>query len=203
MPSLALTPPRSSRTARTGSRDAITASVITFLHCAAIMITATGALNYHGLSVTRVLDMVHTLEPVAGQFAGALFMIGVMSAGLSSVFPILMVLPWLLSDYEFGKLDTSSLRFKILTGLACFMGLIVPIIGGNPIFAQIVTVLVNTFILPLVILCMAYLINRKEYMGEQKAGLWLNFGLLCAFIFACIISFTALMTVIDLIRQAF
>jgi manganese transport protein len=142
-------------------RDAITAAVVTFFLCAAIMITATGALYDHGLSVVRVLDMVHTLEPVAGQFAVALFMLGVMSAGLSSVFPILMVLPWLLSDYQFGKLDTTSRRFRLLTALACVIGLLVPVLGFNPIAAQIATQLVNTFILPLVILCMGYLINRK------------------------------------------
>jgi manganese transport protein len=184
-------------------RDAITAAVFTFLLCAAIMITATGALHYHELSVVRVLDMVYTLEPVAGQFAVALFMLGVMSAGLFSVFPILMVLPWLLSDYQFGIMDTTSLRFKILTALACLVGLLVPLLGFNPIFAQIATQLVNTFILPLVILCMGYLINRNELMGKHKAGPWLNSGLVSAFIFSCIISYTAFTTVVDLIRQAF
>lgn len=181
-------------------RDAITAAVVTFLVCAAIMITATGALHHHGLSIHRVLDMVNTLEPIAGQFAVALFMLGVMSAGLSSIFPILMVLPWLLADYEYGDIDTSSRRFRVLTGVACVVGLMVPIIGGNPIFAQIATQIVSTFILPLVVFCMFYLVNQKEHMGEHRAGFWLNTGLAGAFIFACVISFTALMTVIDLFR---
>lgn len=181
-------------------RDAITAAVITFLICGAIMITATGALHHHGLGINRVLDMVNTLEPVAGQFAVALFMLGVMSAGLSSVFPILMVLPWLLADYEFGAMDTNSKRFKILTALACVVGLMVPIIGGNPIFAQIATQVVSVFILPLVILCMASLINRKDYMGRHKAGFWLNAGLTGALIFACVISYTAFLSLLDLVR---
>ena len=182
-------------------RDAITAAVVTFVVCAAIMITATGALHHHGLSINRVLDMVHTLEPVAGQFAVALFMFGVLSAGLSSVFPILMVLPWLLSDYEIGELDTTSTRFRLLTGLACFVGLIVPLIGGNPIFAQIVTQVVSVFILPVAIFCMAWLINQEKYMGSNKAGVFLNIGLIGAFIFACIISYTAFLSVFELIQR--
>lgn len=181
-------------------RDAITAAVITFLVCGAIMVTATGALYHHGLGINRVLDMVNTLEPVAGQFAVALFMLGVMSAGLSSVFPILMVLPWLLADYEFGNIDTSSKRFKVLTALACVVGLMVPIIGGNPIFAQIVTQVVSVFILPLIIFCMAYLINRKDYMGDHKAGVWLNIGLLGALVFACVISYTAFLSLLELFQ---
>lgn len=184
-------------------RDAITAAVLTFLICSAIMITATGALHHHGLSVVRVLDMVNTLEPLAGQFAVTLFMFGVMSAGLSSVFPIIMVLPWLLSDYEFGKIDTTSRRFKMLTALACVVGLLVPVLGGNPILAQIVTQVANVFILPFVIFCMAYLVNRKDYMGEHGAGILLNTGLLGAFVFACIISYTAALSVIELIQRMF
>lgn len=182
-------------------RDAITAAVITFLVCGAIMVTATGALHHHGLGINRVLDMVNTLEPVAGQFAVALFMLGVMSAGLSSVFPILMVLPWLLADYEFGNIDTGSKRFKVLTALACVVGLMVPIIGGNPIFAQIATQVVSVFILPLVIFCMAYLINRKDYMGGHKAGIWLNTGLIGAFVFACVISYTAFLSLLELFQE--
>ncbi|MEX2574332.1 MAG: divalent metal cation transporter [Balneolaceae bacterium] len=182
-------------------RDAITAALFTFVLCGAIMVTATGALHYHGLEIRRVLDMVYTLEPVAGQFAVALFMLGVMSAGLSSVFPILMVLPWLLADYEYGDIDTSSRRFKLLAGLGCVVGLMVPLIGGNPIFAQIATQIVSTFILPLVILCMLYLVNQESLMGRHKAGFWLNTGLVSALVFACIISWTAFTSVLDLLRN--
>ena len=184
-------------------RDAITAAVVTFILCAVIMITSTGALFHHGLGVERVLDMVNTLEPVAGRFAVALFMFGVLSAGLSSVFPILMVLPWLLSDYQIGELDTTSIRFKVLTGLACFIGLLVPLFGGNPIIAQIATQVVSVFILPLIIVCMAYLINRKDYMGQYKAGSFLNIGLICSFIFACIISYTAFISIKELMQSIF
>lgn len=180
-------------------RDAITAAVVTFVLCAAIMITATGALHHEGLGINRVLDMVNTLEPVAGRFAVALFMFGVLSAGLSSVFPILMVLPWLLSDYQIGELDTTSKRFKVLTGVACFVGLLVPLLGSNPILAQIATQVVSVFILPLVIICMAYLVNRKDYMQQYKAGIWLNIGLAGAFIFACIISYTAFISLQELL----
>ncbi|MGM0507159.1 MAG: divalent metal cation transporter, partial [Bacteroidota bacterium] len=182
-------------------RDALVAAVLTFVVCAAIMITATGALHANGLRIERVLDMVYTLEPIAGQFAVALFMLGVLSAGLSSVFPILMVLPWLLSDYEVGEMDTDSTRFKLLTGLACIVGLMVPVLGFNPIVAQIATQIVSTFILPLVIAGMFYLVNQEEWMGEHKAGIWLNIGLTAALIFASVISFTALLSLIEMVQE--
>ena len=102
-----------------------------------LMVAATGALFHEGKIVTKVLDMVYALEPVAGKFAVAIFMFGAMSAGLSSIFPILMVLPLLIGDYKQGKMDVKSSTFKILAATACIVGLTVPVLGVNPIMAQI------------------------------------------------------------------
>jgi Mn2+/Fe2+ NRAMP family transporter len=55
------------------------------------------------------------------------------------------------------------------------------------------------FVLPLVIACIMYLVNQKTLMGSQKAGLWLNFGLSAAFVFACIISYTGALALIELL----
>ncbi|MEQ9101190.1 MAG: Nramp family divalent metal transporter [Imperialibacter sp.] len=170
------------------SRDALSSALFMFVISAAIMITAMGALYYKGLTINKVIDMVYTLEPVAGKFAVALFMTGALSAGLSSVFPILMVAPLLISDYKNGELDLTSKLFKRLTAVACVVGLSVPILGANPIVAQIATQVANVFVLPLVIGGIIYMINRKAVMGEHRAGWLLNTGLVLAFVFSCVIS---------------
>ncbi|WOK05700.1 Nramp family divalent metal transporter [Imperialibacter roseus] len=177
------------------SRDALSSALLMFVISASIMVTAMGALYYKGLTINKVIDMVYTLEPVAGKFAVALFMTGALSAGLSSVFPILMVAPLLISDYKNGELDLKSKLFKRLTAVACVVGLSVPILGANPIAAQIATQVANVFVLPLVIGGIIYMVNRKAVMGEHRAGWLLNTGLVLAFIFSCVISvigFTAL-----------
>jgi manganese transport protein len=170
------------------TRDAFSSALFMFIISGAIMITAMGALYYKGLTINRVIDMVYTLEPVAGKFAVALFMTGALSAGVSSVFPILMVAPLLISDYKNGQLDLKSTLFKQLTAVACVVGLSVPVLGANPIVAQIATQVANVFVLPLAIGGVIYLVNRKEMMKEHKAGWLLNAGLALAFIFSCIIS---------------
>ncbi|MEQ8687305.1 MAG: Nramp family divalent metal transporter [Imperialibacter sp.] len=170
------------------SRDALSSALFMFVISAAIMITAMSALYYKGLTINRVIDMVYTLEPVAGKFAVALFMTGALSAGLSSVFPILMVAPLLISDYKNGELDLTSKLFKRLTAVACVVGLSVPVLGANPIVAQIATQVANVFVLPLVIGGIIYMINRKAVMGEHRAGWLLNTGLVLAFVFSCVIS---------------
>jgi manganese transport protein len=177
---------------REQSRDALSAAVIMFIVSATIMVTATGALFYEGKVINRVLDMVYTLEPLVGQFAVAIFVVGVMSAGLSSIFPILMVAPLLIADYRKGVLDTKSGLFRILTAIAALIGLTVPILGANPIVSQIVTQIAGVFVLPFIIAVIFVLINSEKEMGRHKAGAFLNCGLIGAFIFACFIAYTGI-----------
>ncbi len=181
------------------SKDALISAILMFVISASVMMTATGALFYEGKAIEKVLDMVYTLEPIAGKFAVAVFVLGILSAGLSSVFPILMVAPLLISDYRNGELDTNSKMFKIITGIAAVFGLLVPAIGANPIAAQIATQVANVFVLPLVIAGIIYLTNNKKDMGEHKAGLLLNTGMFAAFIFSCFIAFNGVQALIELL----
>jgi len=171
------------------AKDAFSSALLMFVISGSIMITAMGAMFYKGLTINRVIDMVYTLEPVAGKFAVALFMTGALSAGLSSVFPILMVAPLLIADYKNGQLDLNSKLFRRLTAVACVVGLSVPVLGANPIVAQIATQVANVFVLPLVIGGILYIINQEKIMKEHKAGWILNTGMIMALIFSCVISF--------------
>ncbi len=179
------------------SKDARWAAILIFIISASIMAVAMGAFYQDGKVVEKVLDMVTALEPIAGKFAIAVFFLGTLAAGLSSIFPILMITPLMIADYQDGKLDMSSNRFKILTGVACVIGLSVPIFGANPIKAQIMTQVFNVFVLPLVIIGIFILINREDLMGKHKAGLLLNSGILTALIFACIISYNGVIAIIE------
>jgi Mn2+/Fe2+ NRAMP family transporter len=180
------------------SKDALISAILMFIISASIMITATGALFHEGRTIEKVLDMVYTLEPVAGRFAVVIFVLGTLSAGLSSIFPILMVAPLLVADYRDGTLDTSSRQFKILTAVAALFGLIVPVMGANPILAQIATQVANVFVLPVVVGAGIILVNRKE-MGANKAGIMLNTGLVSAFIFSCFIAYNGVTALLELL----
>lgn len=174
---------------RNQQKDALWAALLIFAISTAIMAVASGAMFGSGQSISKVLDMVYVLEPTAGKFAVSIFFVGTMAAGLSSVFPILMIAPIMIADYKNGELDIKSKQFKLIAFVTCIIGLSVPLLGSNPIKAQILTQVLNVFVLPLVILSMSILINKKEIMGKYKAGWKLNTGLIAAFIFACIISF--------------
>jgi len=92
-------------------KDAITAAILVFIISGAIMAVASGALYHQGNPVENVLDMAKPLEPIAGSFAVSIFFFGTLSAGLSSIFPCLLIAPLLVADYQSGTLDTSSKLF--------------------------------------------------------------------------------------------
>jgi Mn2+/Fe2+ NRAMP family transporter len=138
------------------------------------------------------------LEPAAGKIAVSVFMVGAMSAGLSSVFPILMVLPLLIGDYKNGKMEIRSRMFRILAGIACVIGLLVPVMGANPIVAQITTQVASVFILPLVIGGIIVLVNKKALLGKHCAGWLLNTALVIALLFSLLISYSGIVGLIDL-----
>lgn len=169
-------------------KDAIAAACLVFVISGAVMAVASGALFHQGQAVTKVLDMAGTLEPVAGKFALALFFFGTLSAGLSSIFPCLLIAPILISDFQSGTLDTNSNQFKLITAFACVFALIVPVFGANPIELQIVSQVFNVFVLPLVILGILILVNQRNFKNVLSTNILINLGLIAALFFSIVIS---------------
>jgi Mn2+/Fe2+ NRAMP family transporter len=186
---------------RQQSIDALTGASLMFVVSGAIMACAAGALFSRGLEINKVLDMVHTLTPIAGKYAVALFLVGTLSAGLSSVFPACMIAPLLINDYRRGEFDSRSALFRILCAVACLLGLTVPLLGANPIAAQIATQVSQVFILPLVVGVFLVLCNRRDLMGAQRAGVLLNAGMAAAMLFSLAMSYNAAVALIELIPR--
>ncbi|WP_452232932.1 Nramp family divalent metal transporter [Lacinutrix sp. MEBiC02595] len=178
-------------------KDAITAAILIFVISGVIMAVAAGALFYQGKEVTHVLDMANTLEPVAGKWAVTIFFFGALSAGLSSIFPCLLIAPLLVADYQSGELDTNSRQFRIITAIACLVALIGPAFGANPIEIQILSQVFNVFVLPLVILGIIMMINSKKIMKGYKTGIFVNIGLSAALLFSLIISYNGIIALTE------
>lgn len=179
-------------------KDAIIAATLIFVISGAIMAVACGALYYEGNSVTKVLDMADPLRPIAGNLAVAIFFFGTLSAGLSSIFPCLLIAPLLIADYQSGKLDTNSRQFRIITFIACLAALIVPIFGSNPIQMQILSQVFNVFVLPAVIIGIIVLINSKNVMQGYKTQTWLNISLALALLFSLVISYNGIIALLEM-----
>lgn len=178
-------------------RDSITAATLIFVISGTIMAVAAGALFHQGKEVTHVLDMANTLEPVAGKWAVTIFFFGALSAGLSSIFPCLLIAPLLVADYQHGTLDTNSKQFRWITAVACVVALIGPILGANPIEIQILSQVFNVFVLPAVVLGIILLLRKKSVMKEYTTSLGVYMGMYGALFFSLIISFNGILGLMD------
>ncbi|WP_445956880.1 Nramp family divalent metal transporter [Yeosuana sp.] len=178
-------------------KDSITAAILIFIISGTIMAVASGALYHQGKVVTQVLDMANTLEPVAGKLAVTIFFFGALSAGLSSIFPCLLIAPLLVADYQSGELDTNSKQFRIITALASVVALIGPVLGSNPIEIQILSQVFNVFVLPIVVIGIILMVNNKKVMKDYKTSIWINAGLIAAFFFSCLISYNGVLGLME------
>ncbi|MGY0581968.1 MAG: divalent metal cation transporter, partial [Paraglaciecola chathamensis] len=150
-----------------------------------VMAVAAGSLYHEGKKITDVLDMVNALEPIAGKGALTVFFFGTLAAGLSSVFPCMLIAPLLIEDY------------RVITGIAALFALTIPVFGFNPIQGQILSQVFNVFVLPLVILGIILMINKKKLMHEHTAGYLLNIVLGLAFMFSILISFNGILGLLE------
>lgn len=172
-------------------RDSMISASVLFLVSAAIMASAAGTLHIKGIYVDNAIEMVNTLEPLAGRFAIALFVTGIIAAGLSSIFPNMLLLPWLVVDYKGMTRDLTRPLFRVLVLIVTLSGLIIPLFGGKPILIMIASQAFSPLMMPLLILFLIIMLNKKKVMGENKVGFWLNTGLAVTLVFSIVMFFIA------------
>ena len=165
------------------NKDAMSSMVMTFLISLAIMISATGTLYFNRIPVDDATDLMHALGPWAGEFALTLFTLGIIGAGLSSIFPNLLLFPWLIADYSGTPRNMKKPLFKLIVVLVAVSGLIVPILGGKPVWILIASQALSPFVMPLITLFLIILLNKSEVMKTQKTNIWMNIALGATLIF--------------------
>ena len=87
-------------------------------------------------------------------------------------------------------MEANTPLFRWICLGACLWGLVVPALGGNPIVVTIAAQISNVFVLPLTILAILLLLNRKDLMGAYRAGIAANVGLGLAFAFSLAIAYS-------------
>ena len=148
--------------------DAIVSVAMMFIISGSIMAAAAGTLYVEGLGLEKASQMIELLEPLAGSFATAIFVVGIVTAGVSSQFPNVLMLPWLLCDYNGTGRDMTLPRYRVMVLVISLLGLVVPIFEARPVFVMIVSQAFQAIILPVTVACILYLGNRRDLMGEHR-----------------------------------
>lgn len=168
--------------------DSSVAMLLTFIISAAIIAASAGTLNVQGIYVNDAVEMMHTLEPLVGRFAMSIFAIGILSAAFSSIFPNMVILPWLLNDYYDRETSLKVPVYRILVLFIALSGLVVPVLGGRPVIIMIASQAVSPLIMPILIGALFYLLNNNRVMGTYKSGWLLNTAIGITFIFSIFMS---------------
>ena len=186
---------------RQQKRDALFAAAMMFIISAAIMAAAAGSLHANGLGLNKPAEMVGLLEPLAGPLAVSIFVVGIIAAGVSSQFPNILMLPWLLCDYQNSEREMTLPTYRIMVFIISLLGLVVPLFNARPIFVMIASQAFNVVLLPVTVACIFYLGNKKDIMGDHAHGLGINMALGAIFLFSLITSYMAFQGLLGILES--
>ena len=172
--------------------DAIVSASLMFVISTSIMAAAAATLYLAGEGLSQASEMITLLEPLAGKLATAIFTLGIVAAGVSSQFPNVLMLPWLLCDYNDSAREMTLPRYRVIVFLISLLGLVVPVFGGRPVMVMIVSQALSSVLLPLTVGCILYLANRKDLMKEHANKLGANLILVAILLLAVFNSATAI-----------
>jgi Mn2+/Fe2+ NRAMP family transporter len=142
-------------------------------------IILTGAAVLHASGKTNIASAAQAaqaLQPVAGPFAFILFSVGIIGTGLLAV-PILSGSATYAVKEFFGMRGTLADKararpafYAVLT-LALAGGLLISLLGIDPIKALVITAIINGIVAPPILVLITLLSRDRSVMGARRSGM--------------------------------
>lgn len=170
---------------------AVSATMMLFLS-GVIMAVAAGTLHVMGLKLDNTVEMILLFEPIGGNVAAFILILGIVGAGLSTIFPIVLIAPWLVSDYTGKPRNIRSTQSRILIFVAMLFTFGTVFLEQRPPALMVFSQAFQAVILPAVAIPVLLLINRQTLMGKHKAGMRENIGIWAVVLFSFVTSWFAI-----------
>jgi len=171
--------------------SAVSASMMFFLSLV-IMAVSAGTLHVMGMKLNNTVEMISLFEPLGGKIAAIILILGIVGAGISSIFPIILIAPWLISDYTGRERNIRSPMYRILGLVGVLFGFGMQFISTTPPLLMVFSQAFQALILPAVAIPIFILINRKSLMKEYVAGTAMNFSLVVIIFYSLLTSYFAI-----------
>ena len=171
--------------------SAVSASMMLFLSLV-IMAVSAGTLHVMGMKLNDTVEMISLFEPLGGKIAAFILILGIVGAGISSIFPIILIAPWLISDYTGRERNIRSPMYRVLGLVGVLFGFGMQFISVTPPLLMIFSQAFQALILPAVAIPIFILINRKSLMKEYVAGPAMNFSLVVIIFYSLLTSYLAI-----------
>ena len=171
--------------------SAVSASMMLFLSLV-IMAVSAGTLHVMGMKMNNTVEMISLFEPLGGKIAAFILILGIVGAGISSIFPIILIAPWLISDYTGRPRNIQSPMYRILGLIGVLFGFGMQFINTTPPLLMVFSQAFQALILPAVAIPIFILINRKSLMKDYVAGTMMNISLVVIILYSLLTSYFAI-----------
>lgn len=178
---------------KTEKRDAFVSATMMLILSGVIMAVAAGTLHVSGVSLENTVDMIILFEPIGGKVAAFILIIGIAGAGLSTIFPIVLIAPWLLSDFSGEPRNIHSTRSRVLIFVGLIFAFGTVFLDERPPALMVFSQAFQACILPAVAIPIFILVNKKNLMKEHHAKIGLNIGIIAVILFSLLTSWFAIL----------
>ena len=158
----------------------------------AIMAVAAGTLFVSGQTLENTVEMIGLFEPIGGKAAAFVLIIGIAGAGVSTIFPIVLIAPWLIADYRGTPRNIRSTTSRILIFVALMFTFGTVFLEERPPALMVFSQAFQACILPAVALPIFILINKKKLMHQYTAKIQWNIGIIAVILFSLLTTWFAI-----------
>lgn len=153
--------------------DTITSMGLAFgIYSVAIFLVAASVLHPNGISIEKATDAAFALQPLLGENAMRIFMLGLWAATLSTLSPTFMAGAYFISDKMKWELNTKDRRFVLAILAGCLISITGPFLTGSFFLLLPLMLALGLTGTPLILAIILYLLNRTG--SQNKNSLALN-----------------------------
>lgn len=146
----------------------------------AIMITTSATLHANGIfEIDTADDAARALQPLAGEFAGLLFSLGILGTGLLAI-PVLAGSTSYVVAETFGwpesleRKPSQAKAFYAVMAASVVLGIALNFLGVQPMHFLIVAAITNGLAAPILMAVIWWLARDKKLLGEWVSPLWMR-----------------------------
>ena len=177
---------------RQEKKDAAVSASMMFFLSLVIMAVSAGTLHVMGMKLNDTVEMISLFEPLGGKIAAFILILGIVGAGISSIFPIILIAPWLISDYTGRERNMRSPMYRLLGFVGILFAFGMQFIDTTPPLLMVFSQAFQALILPAVAIPILFLLNRKSLMKGHMAGRSMNIGLVIIILYSLLTSYFAI-----------
>ena len=177
---------------KTEKKDAFASAAIMLILSAIIMAVSAGTLHVMGLRLDNTIEMIYLFEPIGGKIAAYILILGIVGAGVSTIFPIALIAPWLIADYTGKPRNLKSTQSRLLILGAMLISFSSVFLEQRPPALMIFSQAFQACILPAVAIPIFIFLNRKDMMGQHLASKKENIWIIAVIVFSLFTTYFAI-----------